>query len=116
MQYSFIVLGLGHWSLVRRPNNVVARTLEGSFYALSHWLRAMWWSAARNNKYIYKKRRRAVRARGWVGSTPVPISHQVVLPARKREQPTAPKIRAANFLGELSLVGLRENEGLRSNV
>ena len=35
-----------------------------------------------------------VRARGWVGSTPVPLSDQGVLSARKREQPTAPKILA----------------------
>ena len=43
-----------------------------------------------------------VRARGWVGSTPVPLSDQEVLFARKREQATAPKIRAANLLGELN--------------
>ena len=42
-----------------------------------------------------------VRAKGWVGSTPVPLSDQEVLSARKREQPTAPKIRATNLLGEL---------------
>ena len=42
------------------------------------------------------------RVKGWVGSTPpVPLSDQDVLSARKREQPTAPKIRAANLLGEL---------------
>ena len=43
------------------------------------------------------------RVKGWVGSTPpVPLSDQDVLSARKREQPTAPKIRAANLLGELT--------------
>ena len=42
-----------------------------------------------------------VRERGWVGSMPVPRSDQKVLSARKREQPTAPKIRAANLVGEL---------------
>ena len=43
-----------------------------------------------------------VRVTGWVGSTtPVPLSDQEVLSARKREQPTAPKIRAVNLLGEL---------------
>ena len=70
MQYSFIVLGLGHWSLVRRPNNVVARTLEGSFYALSHWLRAMWWSAARNNKHIYKNGAERLGLEGGLGLHP----------------------------------------------
>ena len=42
-----------------------------------------------------------VRARGWVGSTRIPSSDQELLSARKRKQPTAPKIRAANLLGEL---------------
>ena len=43
-----------------------------------------------------------VSVRGWVGSTPVPLSDQEVLSARKGEQPTAPNIRAATLLGELS--------------
>ena len=44
-----------------------------------------------------------VRARlwGWVGSTLVPLSDQEVLSARICEQPTAPKTRAANLIGEL---------------
>ena len=40
------------------------------------------------------------RVRGWVGSTSVPRSDQRFL-ARRREQPTAPNIRAANLLGKL---------------
>ena len=89
----------------------------------------MWWSAEQNNTQISKsgaaaflahfwpvlglgwdrirvrvrvRVRVGVRARGWVGSTPVPLSDQEVLSARKREQPTAPTIRAANLLGELA--------------
>ena len=41
-----------------------------------------------------------VRIRAWVGS-PVPLSDQEVLSARKRKQAAAPQIRAAKFLGEL---------------
>ena len=51
--------------------------------------------------------RARARVRGWVGSTPVPLSDHEVLSARKREQPTAPKIRAANLLGELERYPLR---------
>ena len=42
------------------------------------------------------------RVRGWVGSAPVPLFDQEVLSARKRAQPTAPKIPPANLLGELA--------------
>ena len=42
-----------------------------------------------------------LRFRRGVGSTPVPRSHQEMLTARKREKPTAPKIRATRSLGEL---------------
>ena len=41
------------------------------------------------------------RVRGWVGSMSVPLSDQEVLSARNSEQPTAPKVRAANMFGEL---------------
>ena len=47
------------------------------------------------------------RARRWVGTTPVPLSDQEVLFARKREQSTIPTIRAANLLGELTFVSYR---------
>ena len=47
------------------------------------------------------------RARGWVSSTPVPLSDQEALSACKREQPTAPKIRAANLLSELCVGAFR---------
>ena len=78
----------------------------------------MWGSADRNKIYVSKSdaaaflahfwpvrvRARArvrARVRGWVfGSKPVPLSDQEVFSAREREQPTAPKIRAASLLGE----------------
>ena len=88
----------------------------GVVFTLSHWLRAVRWCADQNNKKFRKRRSRVsrpflvgvgvrvrvrVRTRGWVGSTPVPRSYQEVLSAREREQPTAPKIRAANSFGNL---------------
>ena len=76
---------------------------------LSHWPKAMWWSAGRNNKknptaaqprfspvsgpfWVWVGARVTARVRGWVGSTPVPRSDQEELSARKRKQPTGPKI------------------------
>ena len=97
-----------------RPNNVPG-SLEGSFYAL---LLAEGYVVGPQIGIIKKYRKAAQRfspvsRRFWsglglglgfrrgVGSTPVPRSHQERLTARKREKPTAPKIRATRSLGEL---------------
>ena len=66
-------------------------------------------------------RRATVRVRfsvrEWVGSTPAPRSDQEVLSARKREQPTAPKIRPANLLGELfSIFVILKSESLAFEI
>ena len=53
----------GTWQLLpSRPSFLAARILEGSF-TLSHWPRAMWWSADKNNKEISKSGAAAFLAR-----------------------------------------------------
>ena len=59
------------------------------------------WVRAGGRDRVRVRVRAKVRARGWVWSTPGRLSDHEVIPAGKRERATAPKIRAANLLGEL---------------
>ena len=88
-------------------------------FALSHWPRATWWSADRNNKTMSKSGAASFLNRFWpdlgpgwgwlglglsgvgLGLRPYLGPTRKCFLARKREQPTAPKIRAADLLGKL---------------